>query len=155
MSQSPNWTNSTIPQAPVQWMPEWALYGVRTRRMMASVIDFFFITLLCMGIWFLLGIMSLGLLWFMLPPLFPLVAFFYNGLGISGSNMATPGMRAMDLQVQLTNGARAPFLNAAVHAVLYYLSWCFPPIFLVSLLDPDKRCLHDMLSGLIVTRRAI
>jgi len=46
-----------------------------------------------------------------------------------------------------------PFLNAAVHAVLFYVSTMFPPVFLVSLLNANKRCLHDMLAGVIVTRR--
>lgn len=89
-----------------------------------------------------------------MPPLFPIVAFFYNGLTVSGARMGTPGMRAMDLEVRTANGGRAPFINAAVHAVLFYVSWMFPPILLFSLLDGQKRCLHDMLAGLIVTRRA-
>jgi uncharacterized RDD family membrane protein YckC len=29
----------------------------------------------------------------------------------------------------------------------------FPPVFLVSLMSGNKRCLHDMLAGVIVTRR--
>jgi uncharacterized RDD family membrane protein YckC len=28
-----------------------------------------------------------------------------------------------------------------------------PPIFLVTLVDGEKRCLHDMLAGVIVVRR--
>jgi len=51
------------------------------------------------------------------------------------------------------DGSRVSFLNAAVHAVLFYVSWMFPPVFLVSLLSNDKRCLHDILAGVIVTRR--
>jgi uncharacterized RDD family membrane protein YckC len=81
------------------------------------------------------------------------VAFFYNGLTISGYRMATPGIRAMDLEVRLTDGTRVPFLNAAVQAVLFYVSTMFPPVFLVSLVSANKRCLHDMLAGVIVTRR--
>ena len=88
-----------------------------------------------------------------LPPLFPFVAFFYNGLTVSGSRMATPGMQLMDLEIRRTDGTRVPFLYAAVHAVLFYVSWMFPPILLVSLLADDKRCLHDMLAGVVVTRR--
>ena len=67
--------------------------------------------------------------------------------------MATPGMQLMDLEIRRTDGTRVPFLYAAVHAVLFYLSWMFPPILLVSLLAEDKRCLHDMLAGVVVTRR--
>ena len=99
-------------------------------------------------------ILTFGLSLYFLPPLFPLIAFFYNGLTISGPRMATPGMRAMDLEVRLTDGGRMPFINAAVHAVLFYVSWMFPPILLVSLVNSEKRCLHDVFSGIIITRRA-
>ena len=143
--------SSAIPYAPR--LPAAALAGVRTRRMTAIVIDLFIVGLLSLGIWLGLGFLSLGLLWFVLPPLFPIVAFFYNGLTISGRGRGTPGMRAMDLEVRMTSGAPVPFLNAAAHAVLFYVSWMFPPILLISLFSPEKRCLHDMLAGLVVTRR--
>ena len=51
------------------------------------------------------------------------------------------------------SGQRVPFVNAAVQAVLFYVSWFFPPIFLVSLVDSEKRCLHDILSEVVVVRR--
>ena len=143
--------SSAIPYAPR--LPAAALAGVRTRRMVAIVLDLFIVGLLSLGIWLGLGFLSLGLLWFVLPPLFPIVAFFYNGLTISGRGRGTPGMRAMDLEVRMTSGAPVPFLNAAAHAVLFYISWMFPPILLISLFSPEKRCLHDMLAGLVVTRR--
>lgn len=143
--------SSAIPYAPR--LPAAALAGVRTRRMAAIVIDLFIVGLLSLGIWLGLGFLSLGLLWFVLPPLFPIVAFFYNGLTISGRGRGTPGMRAMDLEVRMTSGAPVPFLNAAAHAVLFYISWMFPPILLISLFSPEKRCLHDMLAGLVITRR--
>jgi uncharacterized RDD family membrane protein YckC len=135
-------------------LPYAALAGVRRRRMMAIFLDLILVSILCFGIWLALGIASLGLLWFILPPLFPIVAFFYNGLTIAGWRHATPGMRAMDLEVRLVDGQPVPFLNAAVHAVLFYVSWMFPPIFLLSLFTSEKRCLHDILAGMIVTRRA-
>ena len=60
-------------------------------------------------------------------------------------------MRAMDLEMRLTDGTRVPFLNAAVLAVLFYVSTMFPPVFLVSLVSANKRCLAiDMLAGVIV-----
>ena len=122
--------------------------------MMAVMFDLIVVGLLAALIWIVLGVLSFGLLWFILPPLFPIIAFFYNGLTVSGYRMATPGMRAMDLEMRLTDGPRVPFINAAVHAVLFYVSWMFPPILIVSLLDGQKRCLHDMLAGVIVVRRA-
>jgi uncharacterized RDD family membrane protein YckC len=109
-----------------------------------------------MIIFTLIGFVTLGLGWLILPPLFPIVAFFYNGLTVSGRNMATPGMKAMDLEVRQTNGQPAPFINAAIQGVLFWLSWYFSGglVLLVSLVASDKRCLHDMLSGLIVVRRS-
>ena len=132
-----------------------ALAGVRTRRILAVCIDFVLVSLLVAAIWFASIVLTLGLaLFFVHLTLWPIVAFFYNGLTISGRNLATPGMRALDLEMRMhETGARVPFINAAVQAVLYYVSWCFPPIFLVSLVDSDKRCLHDIIAGVVIVRR--
>jgi uncharacterized RDD family membrane protein YckC len=63
-------------------------------------------------------------------------------------------MRMAGLEVRMTeSGARVPFLNAAAHGVMFYISWLMPLLFLVTLVDPEKRFLHDILSGVIVTRR--
>ena len=136
------------------YLPAEALAGVRTRRVLALAIDFILVCGLSFMIWLALAIATLGLSLFILPPLFPLVAFFYNGLTVSGRNMATPGMRMMDLEMRMHDtGSRVPFLNAAAQAVLFYVSWFFPPIFLVSLVDSEKRCLHDILAGVVMVRR--
>ncbi|MBU3890475.1 RDD family protein [Methylosinus sporium] len=134
--------------------PQEALAGVRTRRVFAVCLDFFAVALLSAALWLALLVLSFGLSALLLPPLFPLVAFFYNGLTVSGWRRATPGMRAMDLEVRLANGAPTPFLNAAVQGVLFYVSWLFPPLLLVTFVTPDKRCLHDILADVIVLRRA-
>lgn len=140
---------------PRPFVPREALAGVRTRRIFAVCLDFIVVGLLSALLWFALLVLSFGLTLFLLPPLFPLVAFFYNGLTVSAWRMATPGMRSMDLEVRLMNGEPAPFLNAAVHGVLFYVTWLFPPLLLVSLITSDKRCLHDMLADVIVLRRSI
>ncbi|MGH6811731.1 MAG: RDD family protein [Methylocella sp.] len=134
-------------------LPAGALAGVRTRRIVALVCDLIFVSILSCALWLALAVLTFGISFFFLPPLFPLVAFFYNGLTVSGYRMATPGMRVLDLEMRLTDGTRVPFLNAAVQGVLFYVSTMFPPIFLVSLVSANKRCLHDMLAGVIVTRR--
>jgi len=131
-----------------------ALAGVRTRRVLAVCIDLVLVSFLVAALWIVSIVLTLGLALFFLPPLYPIVAFFYNGLTVSGYRMATPGMRAMDLEMRMHDtGARVPFVNAAIQAVLFYLSWCFPPIFLVSLVDSEKRCLHDILAGVVIVRR--
>ena len=130
------------------------LAGVRTRRIMALCIDLVLVTIIAVSLWSVLLALTLGLSLLLLPPIYPLVAFFYNGLAVSGYRMATPGMRAMDLEMRMHDtGARVPFVNAAVQAVLFYVSWCFPPIFLVSLVDTEKRCLHDIIAGVVIVRR--
>ena len=146
------------PQFPAS-LPRTAFDGVRSRRMMAFVVDFCIVSLMLALAAFVLAIPTLGLapllMVFALPAIFAIVAFFYNGFSVSGPNMGTPGMRLMDIEMGTSEGNRVPFLNAAVHAVLFYVSWSFPPIFLVSFLSNDKRCLHDMLADVIVTRRTL
>ena len=128
--------------------------GVRTRRILAVCIDFVLVSFLVVALWIVSIVLTFGLALLFLPPLWPIVAFFYNGLTVSGYRLATPGMRAMDLEMRMHDtGARVPFVNAAVQAVLFYLSWCFPPILLVSLVDSEKRCLHDIIAGVVIVRR--
>lgn len=146
---------TNAPRQPIQSLPSSAFDGVRTRRIVAVAIDFVLLSALILGAGLLLALPTLGLSLFLIVPAFPVAAFFYNGLTVSGRNMGTPGMRIMDLEMGLTNGMRVPFLHAAVHAVLFWFSWSFPPVFLVSLLSNDKRCLHDMLADVIVTRRTL
>jgi uncharacterized RDD family membrane protein YckC len=135
---------------PVQTLRADALAGVRSRRILAVCFDLIIVSVLVALFWTASVILTL----FFLPPLWPIVAFFYNGLSVSGLRMATPGMRAMDLEMRLHDtGARVPFVNAAVQAVLFYVSWFFPPVFLVSLVDAEKRCLHDIIAGVVIVRR--
>jgi uncharacterized RDD family membrane protein YckC len=131
-----------------------AFAGVRTRRIVALCFDLILVSIVAGVLWSFLFVVTLGLSWFLLPPIYPLVAFFYNGLTVSGRKMGTPGMRLMDLEMRMVDtGARVPFINAAAHALFFYLSWMLPPVFLVSLVDQEKRCLHDMLAGVVVLRR--
>ncbi|MDB5508402.1 MAG: domain containing protein [Hyphomicrobiales bacterium] len=154
-------TNSSASQ-PGYWperLPAAALSGVRTRRIFAICIDLIVISIIftaIMTVLLVLGVVTFGLTWFLIPPLFPAIALIYNGTSISGWRMATPGMRAMDLEMRTSDGGRVSFLVAAVHAVLFYLSWTLltPLVLIVSLVSGDKRCLHDIVAGVVVTRRA-
>jgi uncharacterized RDD family membrane protein YckC len=144
------------PSAPgAPYIPPQALEGVRTRRMMAVGLDLILITGLSAAAFVGLLILSFSMSIFVLPPLFPLVAFFYNGLTVSGPRMATPGMAFMDLEMRTMQGEPVPFLQAAVHAVLFYVTWLLPPLLLVSFVTSDKRCLHDILADVIVLRRSV
>jgi uncharacterized RDD family membrane protein YckC len=131
-----------------------SLEGVRTRRAMAVGLDLILVAGMSMALFFGLFILSFGMSAILLPPLFPLVAFFYNGLTVSGARMATPGMAFMDLEMRTMQLEPVPFLQAAVHAVLFYVTWMFPPLFLVTFVTSDKRMLHDMIADVIVLRRS-
>ncbi len=135
-------------------IPRAALAGVRTRRIVAVCLDFILVALLTTLLFWGLLFLSFGMSLVLLPPIFPLVAFFYNGLTVSGWRMATPGMHFMDLEMRMMTGQPTPFLNAAVHAVLFYVTALLPPLLLTSLITSDKRCLHDILADVIILRRS-
>jgi len=131
-----------------------AFAGVRTRRVFAWLIDVCFVSLITALVWFVLTIGTLGLSLFILPPLFPTMAVIYHALTVSGSGRGTWGMRALDLEVvDYVSGHRASLLQAGAQAILFYLSWTIPLLFIFTLVDGEKRYLHDLLSGLVVTRR--
>ena len=134
-------------------LPAAAFAGVRTRRITAFCLDFVLVSIVAMVLWTGLVVVSLGLFLLFLPPLWPFVAFFYNGLTVSGPCMATPGMRLLDIEMRFLDGSPVTFVAAAVHGVMLYLSWLFPPVFLLSLITGDKRCLHDIFAGIVVVRR--
>ena len=136
-------------------LPAAAFQGVRTRRLMALGIDLVIVTFFVALLTIVLALPTLGLSFFLIPPLFPLIAFFYNGLTVSGHGMGTWGMQMMDVEMGMSDGSRVHFITAGVHAVLFYVSTMFAPVFLVSLLADDKRCLHDMLADVVVTRRSL
>ncbi|MBV8794032.1 MAG: RDD family protein, partial [Hyphomicrobiales bacterium] len=57
-----------------------ALAGVRTRRILAVCIDFVLVSFLVVALWIVSIVLTFGLALLFLPPLWPIVAFFYNGL---------------------------------------------------------------------------
>ncbi len=146
-------TSSNVSYFAGPQLPAAAYSGVRSRRMLAFAFDFVLVSFMAGLLSVVLFVATLGLSIFILPSAWPFVAFFYNGTSFSGRHMATPGMRLFDLQARALDGAPPSFLAAAVHGVLLYLSWLFPPVFLASFVMPDKRCLHDVVAGLIVVRR--
>ena len=132
--------------------------GVRTRRILAFVIDVFIIALplIFVGMFiFIFGLVTLGLGWFLfwlMGPLSVIWALVYYGLTFGGPASATVGMRMVDLEMRTWYGGPAYFVLGAVHAVGYWLTVSFlsPFVLLVALFNSRKRLLHDMLLGTIV-----
>jgi len=142
--------------------------GIRTRRVFAFFIDFMMI-LSILSMFFMLALVlaiptfgfSFLALFASLPWLMPCIALLYNGTSISGPYCGTIGMRMMEIKVTRVDGSPASFLQAAAHAVLFYLPgmvFLFPNLYVLLILllptffEPRKRMLHDILVGLMVSR---
>jgi uncharacterized RDD family membrane protein YckC len=127
------------------------------KRFIAFIIDaaiIFFLTVIAYVVVALLGIVTLGLAWLLFGLVFPAVGLGYNAVTIGGRNSATVGQRMMGLEVRMWFGGKVTPLIAAFHALLFWFSLVvFCPILLWALFDSRKRCLHDILAGVVVINR--
>lgn len=133
------------------------LEGVRTRRMLAFLIDYAIVGLL----WavslvpvFLFGILTLGLAWLLYPVLGAVIALLYVGTTMSGPRQATWGMSFFSLRIERLDGTQVDFMTAVVHAVLFWAAHIvFTPLLLVvSLFTQKKQLVQDILLGTVVVR---
>lgn len=129
--------------------------GLRMRRSVAFMIDCVLITVLMFAASLavlLLGIITFGLAWLLFAILWPAVALVYIAFTLGGSNSATPGMRAMGIELRLFHGGKVYPLLAMIHAVLFYASVSFltPLVLLVAFFSDRKRLLHDMVLGTVM-----
>jgi uncharacterized RDD family membrane protein YckC len=131
--------------------------SVIRKRVLAFIVDAVIITVLTAVAYLvvgLLGIVTLGLAWLLFGLVFPAVGLGYNALTIGGPNSATIGQRMMGLEVRMWFGGKVTPLIAAFHALLFWFSLVvFCPILLWAFFDPRKRCLHDILAGVVVVNR--
>jgi uncharacterized RDD family membrane protein YckC len=146
--------NTPTVAAPEDWR---AYSGVLSRRVFAFIIDYMMVLLLCIPaavVVFFLGIITLGLGFFLYPALFVIVALLYFGLSLGGSAQASPGMRMMSIAIVRLDGRRMDFLTAVVHMVLFWIlnSVLTPLILLAGLFIDRSRLVHDLLLGTVVVR---
>ncbi|HEX7532648.1 MAG TPA: RDD family protein, partial [Methyloceanibacter sp.] len=131
--------------------------GVIFKRSIAFLIDAIIISVLTVVAYVvvaLLGVLTLGLAWLLFGLVFPVVGLGYNAVTIGGKNSATLGQRLMGLEVRMWFGGKVSPLVAAFHALLFWFSLVvFCPILLWALFDPRKRCLHDILAGVLFINR--
>lgn len=133
--------------------------GVRSRRVFAFFIDVIAIALLTFAagvLVFILGIFTFGLAFLFYAFLGQAVALLYAAFTLGGPNAATPGMRAMGLEMRLWYGAKPYPLLAAMHALLFWFSVALltPFVLLVALFSDRKRLLHDLVLGTVVVNTA-
>lgn len=136
---------------------DWRLYqGVRTRRVIAFLIDYAMVALLVLvsiPIIFFMGIATFGAAWLLYAILGPLVALLYIGWTVGGASQATIGMRMAGIRLERYDGRRIDFVTAVVHAVLFWASAAiFAPLLLAPLLLEHKRTLHDLALGIVAVR---
>ncbi len=149
----------SLDQNPTYAAPDdWRAYsGVLSRRVFAFLIDYAIVLLLCVPaavIVFFLGIITLGLGFFLYPALFVIVAVLYFGMTLGGPSQATPGMRAMGIAMARMDGQRIDFLLSTVHIVLFWIinSVLTPLILLAGLFTERSRLVHDFLLGTVIVR---
>jgi uncharacterized RDD family membrane protein YckC len=131
--------------------------GVRTKRILAFVIDYILIGLLMIPVAIvvaLLGVLTLGLGWMLFGILGPLVALSYVALTLGGRNQATVGMRTMGIRLERLDGGPIGGMLAIVHTVLFWAGNAVltPLILLATLFLDRKRTVHDLLLGTVVVR---
>jgi uncharacterized RDD family membrane protein YckC len=136
---------------------DWRLFaGVRTRRIMAFLVDYvmvFLLTVISVPVVLLLGFVTAGVAWLLFAFLYPLVALSYIGWTVGGPSQATIGMRMAGIRLERYDGRRIDFITAVVHAVLFWASAAiFIPLLLAPLLLEHKRTLHDLALGIVAVR---
>ncbi len=131
--------------------------GVRTRRVMAFVVDYVIVALLMVPVAiavFLLGLVTFGIGWALFGAIFPLVALAYIWMTLGGPNQATMGMRMLSIRIARLDGRPVDGLVAVVNSVLFWAGNVLltPLILLVTLFTDRKRALHDLLLGTVIVR---
>lgn len=133
--------------------------GVLGARLFAWIIDIvvlFFLGWLVFLLLVLLGVVTFGATWFLIPAAAVATALGYAALTVGGRRQATWGMRVAGLRVETASGARPDGLVAAVHALFFYLAAGTVALWLLDiacgLFRADRRLGHDLLTGLVVVR---
>lgn len=131
--------------------------GVRTKRVLAFLVDYILIGLLMIPVAIvvaLFGVLTLGLGWMLFGILGPLVALGYVATTLGGRKQATVGMRMMGVHLERLDGRPIDGLLAIVHTVLFWAGNAVlsPLILLATLFLDRKRTVHDLLLGTVVVR---
>jgi len=131
--------------------------GVRSRRIMAFLLDYIIVALLVIPfaiLVFFLGLLTLGFGWVLYGFLVPAVAILYVWNTLGGPKQATSGMQMMSIRLERLDGGRVDGMLAVVHSVLFWAGNVVlsPLILLATLVLDRKRTVHDLLLGTVVVR---
>jgi uncharacterized RDD family membrane protein YckC len=133
------------------------LDGVRTRRMLAFVVDYAIVAVLIViaaVVVGFLGLITFGLAWLAYPILGVAIGLCYVGLTMGGPEQATPGMRLFSIRIERDDGARVDLFTAIAHMILFWIAHVTltPLLLAVSLFSDRKRLLQDILLGTAIVR---
>jgi uncharacterized RDD family membrane protein YckC len=120
--------------------------GVPAKRFFAWLADVILVTLVT----FLLGLVTLSLLWWVWPLVYIAVDFLYRA-GTIASGSSTLGMRLMNLELRGPTGARLSGGEAILHTLGYMVAAGFVILQLISIvmmvMGARHQGLHDLLIG--------
>lgn len=99
-------------------------------------------------------VLSFGLLAAPLWFAYALVPIAYHTLLVGGPRNATLGQRVFDLRVIDIDGGPPTYVQAAAQTMLFYVTVALTSFLalLFVFFNPNRRTLHDLLSGVLVVR---
>lgn len=129
------------------------------RRIFAYAVDLVLLGVLWLAAFLVMsiaGLLSLGLLFPLIPVALTLLPIAYHTLLIGGPRAATVGMQLFGLEVRSWTGAPPTYWQALIMTVVFYTTMSLTGflILAVALFNPRGRTLHDYLSATVVVRRA-
>ena len=133
--------------------------GVLSKRVIAFIFDAILVVLLMIPaglVVFVLGVVTLGIAWFLYGGLFAIVALGYVALTLGGRASATIGMRWAGIELRTADGGFCYPLLAVLHALIFWFSCALltPLVLLVGLFTSRRQLLHDLILGTVVVNSA-
>lgn len=130
--------------------------GVMSRRVVAYFLDLLGILAIAIALTIPFFILTLGLGIFFYWGFLVAIAFAYFVLTLGGARSATPGMRAMGIQLRCLDGTRPGIGLAFVHVLCFYVigSLTTPLILLVGLFNRRGRLVHDFVCSTVMINSA-
>lgn len=131
--------------------------GVTLRRMAAYMTDLLIIGVIVLAAasaFWVLGVLSFGMLSPVLIAVLPFIPLAYHTILIGGPRSATLGMGLFDIEARHISGGHPDYLQAALLTVVFYVSvgvtgWL---ILLVALFNGRGRTFHDYLCAMVTIR---
>jgi len=136
-------------------------FGSFDQRLVASALDWFFVSLVCVPLVFLVAVLSPDIqlrlvLTFSLLVLIPLVNFIYHVVSECSAKQATYGKQIIKLKVCDLEGRRiSPGRSIGRNAAKLFSTATFFVGYLVCFFTKQQQCLHDMMADTLVMKERL